>query len=284
MCLIQYNNWLEMNIISASRRTDIPAFHSDWIMDRFREKTVDVINPFNNNVSAISLAPEDVIAIVFWTKNAAPLTRYMDELSDYGYHFTFLYTINNYPKLVEPEVPDIGLTMRTVGDLVKNYGRNVLRWRYDTIVLTETLDRVWHKTNFSKLCHLMEPFVDECIFSFCDYYRKTRKKMSSHLPDFREPHQAESLELALELAEISSSHGIRMLSCAHDFLAVGPIAPASCIDSEFLKGLFHSADQKRLLDEIDKRPTRKDCRCVASVDIGRYDTCRHGCVYCYATK
>ncbi|MHB8202394.1 MAG: DUF1848 domain-containing protein [Desulfomonilaceae bacterium] len=273
-----------MNIISASRRTDIPAFHSDWVMDRFREKSVNVINPFNNKVSAVSLAQGEVIAIVFWTKNAAPLTRYLEELSDSGYHFTFLYTINNYPELVEPEVPDIGLTMKTVEHLFKNYGRNVLRWRYDTIVFTEFLDRSWHKRNFSKLCDLMGPFVDECIFSFCDYYKKTRKKMKIHLPDYREPDQAESLEFALELAEISSNHGIKMLSCAHDFLALGPIGPASCIDAEFLKRLFHSADQKRLFDEIERKPTRKDCRCVASIDIGRYNTCRHGCIYCYATN
>lgn len=110
-------------------------------MDRFREQSVNVINPFNNKVSTVSLVAEDVVAIVFWTKNAAPLTRYLDDLSDSGYRFTFLYTINNYPKLVEPEVPDIDLTMKTVEHLFKKYGQSVLRWRYDTIVLADTLDR-----------------------------------------------------------------------------------------------------------------------------------------------
>lgn len=268
-----------MKIISASRRTDIPAFYADWMIDRFREKFVEVINPFNNKIRTVHLDPEKVIAIVFWTKDARPITRHLEEIVNLGHHFTFLYTINNYPKLVEPKVPSVGQTMKVVEHLSKNYGPNALRWRYDTIVLTDTITRAWHINNFNKLCRLLSPFVTECIFSFCDYYKKTRRKMKAALPDYHEPDQGETLEIARELERVASDHGIKMLSCAHDFLAVGPIGKAKCIDAEFLKRLFHSDIRKQLIDKIGKKPSREGCGCIESIDIGRYNTCRHGCVY-----
>ncbi len=273
-----------MRIISASRRTDIPAFHSDWMITQFREKSVNVINPFNNKVGVVSLAPCDVIAIVFWTKNAYPITRYLDELLDLGHHFTFLYTVNNYPKCVEPNVPDLCQTTKVLEHLFKNYGSNVFRWRYDTIVLSGITNRSWHIKNFRKLCGIMKPFVNDCIFSFCDYYKKTKKKMEFRLSDHWEPDHGESLEIAMEFADAASEYRIRMLSCAHDFLAIRPIGHASCVDAQFLKRLVTSEEKKQLLDKIEMKPTRKNCRCVASTDIGRYDTCKHGCIYCYATS
>ncbi|MFA6222509.1 MAG: DUF1848 domain-containing protein [Desulfomonilaceae bacterium] len=273
-----------MKIISASRRTDIPAFHSDWLINRLREGVAHVGSPFNNKLRSVSLAPENVIAIIFWTKNSAPLTRYLDEISTRGYDFTFLYTVNNYPKLVEPNVPEIGLTMRTLEHLFDRYGSSALRWRYDTIILTETLNRSWHINNFRKLCGIMGPLVDECIFSFCDYYKKTKAKMRNHLPDHHEPTQEEAVKLALELADVASEHGIRMLSCAHDFLSQGPIGSARCIDRQFLKRVVTASNKLERLANVKSRPTRKGCRCDYSIDIGEYNTCDHNCVYCYASN
>ncbi|MGC8658967.1 MAG: DUF1848 domain-containing protein [Desulfomonilaceae bacterium] len=273
-----------MRIISASRRTDIPAFHSDWMISQFREKTVSLVNPFNKKLSVVSLAPQDVIAIVFWTKNAQPMTRYLDELLDLGHQFTFLYTINNYPECVEPNVPDLCHNMKVVEQLYRNYGSTVLRWRYDTIVLSKTTGRSWHMKNFRDLSRILCPFVNECVFSFCDYYNKTKKKVASRLPDYWEPDQQESAEIAMELADVASEYGIRMYSCAHDFLAVGSIRPASCIDVNFLKNLVTSDEKKQSLEKIEIKPTRKNCKCSASTDIGTYGTCKHGCIYCYAAR
>ena len=272
-----------MKIISASRRTDIPAFHAEWVLSRFREKSVQVVNPFNQRSRQESLSPDDVAAIVFWTKNAEPIARYLDEISDMGHDFTFLYSMNNYPHIVEPNVPQMGQTVRTLEKLVKTYGSKVFRWRYDTIVLTETLNRTWHLKNFKSLCGIMKSLVDECIFSFCDYYGKTRKNLEKLLPDHHEPAREESVLMALELAAIASDQGIKLLSCAHDYLAVGPIGRARCIDPEFLKQVVKSDYKKLFLDGTPMRPTRKECRCAASIDIGSYNTCFHGCAYCYAT-
>ena len=78
-----------MHVISASRRTDIPAFHADWFMKRIRSGMVGVVSPFGRGISEISLVPEDVSAIVFWTKNAAPILEHLSELQRKGYCFTF---------------------------------------------------------------------------------------------------------------------------------------------------------------------------------------------------
>src|SRR5271157_5114936 len=101
-----------MHVISASRRTDIPGFHADWFIMRIRSGMVGVVSPFGRGISEISLVPEDVSAIIFWTKNAAPILEHLSELQNRGYCFTFLYTINNYPISLEPCVPDFGLTLQ----------------------------------------------------------------------------------------------------------------------------------------------------------------------------
>ena len=108
-----------MHVISASRRTDIPAFHADWLMRRIRTGSARVVSPFGGGVHEVSLTSEDVIAIVFWTKNAVPLIPYLDELAALGHCFTFLYSINNYPAFLEPKVPDRGQTLRAVELLVR---------------------------------------------------------------------------------------------------------------------------------------------------------------------
>ena len=273
-----------MHVISASRRTDIPAFHSDWLMARAREGYARVISPFGGRQLRVSLAPDDVIAIVFWTKNAAPLLPGLDELTRMGHCFTFLYTINNYPRWLEPAVPDESRTLKTVEIMTERYYPHIFRWRYDTIVLTDTLDHRWHVSNFQRLCRMLAPFTSECIFSFCDYYRKTIRNMDLRVPNYRLPEQGECKELAENMAEVAQEWGITLASCAHDFLVSDRIVKAHCIDPAFLRGVVDTEARLTALDHLKTAPTRPDCGCAASKDIGAYDTCAHGCAYCYANS
>jgi hypothetical protein len=253
-------------------------------MARIREGYARVISPFGGRELRVSLAPEDVIAIVFWTKNAAPLLAELDELTRRGHCFTFLYTINNYPRWLEPEVPDEGHTLRIVKTMAERFSPHILRWRYDTIVLTDRLDHRWHINNFRRLCRMLAPHTSECIFSFCDYYRKTIRNMDLLVTDYRQPNQEECKELAEEMADAAQECGITLASCAHDFLVSDRIVKAHCVDPIFLRSVVDTEARVKALDNLKAAPTRPDCGCAASKDIGAYDTCAHGCVYCYANS
>ncbi|MFH0823292.1 MAG: DUF1848 domain-containing protein [Pseudomonadota bacterium] len=271
-----------MHLISASRRTDIPAFHADWFMNRIRTGSVRVVAPFGGRVHDVSLKREDVTAVVFWTKNAAPLLPHLQELTDMGHCFSFLYTVNNYPDYLEPRVPKTCQNLETIETICRRYSTTVFRWRYDTIVLTERLDRAWHINNFTQLCKVMSGFTDHCITSFCDYYRKTIRNMNRYAPDFRVPTPEECGSLAEEMAAIGRDHGISLLVCAHDFLLGPGTAKARCIDPGYLTKVVDTEDRRTALAKSDRAPSRKGCACVSSRDIGAYDTCGHGCAYCYA--
>jgi hypothetical protein len=273
-----------MHVISASRRTDIPAFHADWFMRRMRTGSARVVSPFGGGVHEVSLAADDVIAIVFWTKNAVPLIPYLDELASLGHCFTFLYSINNYPAFLEPKVPSRGQTLKAVELLVRRFTASVFRWRYDTIVLTDVLNRGWHLQNFRELCGLLSPYTSECIFSFCDYYKKTTRNMERRVLNHHKPDEAECRDMAAEMAGVAKEQGISLASCAHDVLVSDAVNKAHCIDPVFLANVVDSTERKAALASLKSAPTRKDCGCAASRDIGAYDTCGHGCVYCYANS
>ncbi|MEW6347541.1 MAG: DUF1848 domain-containing protein [Thermodesulfobacteriota bacterium] len=271
-----------MHVISASRRTDVPAFHARWFMNRIRAGAVSVLSPFGGGLKEVSLAPEDVIAIVFWTKHAGPLLGYLEELQEKGHCFTFLYTVNNYPPQVEPGVPGLTETVRVLETLARRFPTSVIRWRYDTIVLTESLDHCWHLDNFRSLCRLISPYASECIFSFCDYYKKTVRNMTERVPDYQVPDYDLRSTMAEELASIASEWRVSVTSCSHDDLVSGAVGKACCIDPEVLAKVVDSPERVSAVAGLKKTPSRKECGCYASRDIGAYDTCSHGCVYCYA--
>ncbi len=273
-----------MNVISASRRTDIPAFHPQWFMNRVREGYVRVISPFGGRQHTVSLKQEEVIAVVFWTKNAGPLVPYLSELIDLGHRFTFLYTINGYPSLIEPEVPEQCHTLGVLESIAKRFPEAIVRWRYDTIVMTDQLDRRWHLANFRNLCERLSPFTTDCIISFCDYYRKTINNMNRRVPDHQRPDETHCSEMAEEMAELAAERSIRVLSCAHEFLVSEWIGRSRCIDPTVLAKVVDTSIRAKAVADLKTAPSRNECNCVASRDIGAYDTCGHGCVYCYANS
>jgi len=149
-------------------------------------------------------------------------------------------------------------------------------------VLSESLNWNWHKQNFRRLCRSLAPYAKECIFSFCDYYRKTARNMERGMPDYWKPSEAQCIEMAEEMAEVARQWGIAVASCAHDFLVSDNVMKARCIDPVLLSQVVNSPERLVAVRDLKKAPTRKGCGCAASRDIGAYDTCLHGCLYCYA--
>lgn len=263
-------------IISASRRTDIPTHYTDWFFNRIRDGFVNVRNPINyHQVSKISLSPEIVDGIVFWTKNPAPMLNRLKELSNYTYYFQF--TLNPYGIDVEPNVPNknssVIPTFQKLSDMI---GSQKVVWRYDPIILSKKYTIEYHKEYFEKLAKKLAPYSRKCTFSFLDSYKSTLRntKGLELLPIYDDSMH----EIAQILQQIASAYGLRLETCAEkidlDYLGIGH---AHCID----KHIFESLSGNYLNIEKDKNQ-RLECGCVASIDIGMYNSCTNGCKYCYA--
>ena len=270
-------------IISASRRTDIPAFYSRWFVNRLRKGFVDIVNPFNpNQVKRVDLRPEAVDAIIFWTRNGRPIFKYLDQIDSLGYGYYFLYTITGYPKELEENLPSVETAIRTFKELSDRIGPERVVWRYDPIILSSITDRDYHEHNFKRIAKALSGHTKRVIISFVDIYTKVRKRLQN-LSDEKglEWYDIESqngVKLAAELKESAESLGFEIQSCAEEMdLTAAGIIPGKCIDNELINILFD------LNLPYKKDPhQRHRCLCTRSVDIGAYDTCGYRCVYCYA--
>ena len=263
-------------IISASRRTDLPSYYSEWLFNRLREEYVLVRNPMNiHQIGRIDLSPSIVDGLVLWTKNPIPMLQRLSELEKYNYYFQF--TLNAYGKDVEPNIPSKKETIIPAFiELSKTVGRDRVIWRYDPIFLNEHYTMEYHRTYFQKLAALLSEYTEKCTVSFIDLYRNTARNVQP-LQIQIETHE-QQLELLDAFSRIAHQYGIYIDTCAEAIELGGLKIPhACCIDKERLERLGHC----KLNVEKDKNQ-RPECGCVASIDIGAYNTCKNGCLYCYA--
>jgi hypothetical protein len=272
-------------IISASRRTDIPAFYAEWMLHRLRAGYCTVANPFNRNqVSRISLRPEDVDAIVFWTRNPRPLMRYIPELDSQGYRYYFQFTILGYPREIDPKSPPAAAAVQTFRELSERLGPTRVIWRYDPIVFTGLTPPAFHRENFQRLAESLRGHTRRSVISIVDMYRKTESRMRAleGTPAAVQPcDPAEFQRLMCDLAELARVNGMDIVSCAEEDFDLRPfgIRPGKCVDDQVITEAFGVEVLKK------KDPTQRDtCGCVVSRDIGMYDSCLYGCQYCYATR
>ena len=201
-------------IISASRRTDIPAFYSEWMENRLKAGYVLTRNPRNpHQISRISLTPEEVDGIVFWTKNPTPMLDRLSVLKDYSYYFQF--TLTPYGKDVEPGLPDKTRVMIPVfQELASRAGKERVIWRYDPIFFSRAHTPEWHLQRFHEMAARLSGYTEECVISFLDYYRNTEKQMQglglTELPS------EEKAVFLRKLAQAAAGYGLRLKACAED--------------------------------------------------------------------
>lgn len=271
-------------IISASRRCDIPAFAADWFLQQLDQGFCDVANPFNpKQVSRVSLRPEDVAAFIFWSRNPAPFAAAIKLLAGLHLPFGFMITITGYGRELEPFCPSLPTATEGLQNLAAQIGPQRIIWRYDPIIISDRLDFAWHLQNFAKLARLIAPMVSGCIISLIDYYRKSERNLKNCGHQFmRMPEKdSEFSQFLAQLADIACRHGLRLSACCETdaaFAAAG-IAATGCINSAWLEKI--TAQRFDLPRHKGQRP---DCNCIFTRDIGSYDTCRHGCRYCYACR
>lgn len=267
-------------IVSASYRTDIPAFYGPWFMARLRAGYCLVANPYGGPDYRVSLNPQDVSGLVFWTKNLGAFLPHLPEIDDRGYPFVVQYGINGYPRALESAVvrPDAAIAhMQALG---ARRGPRGQVWRYDPILETTLTPIRWHVDNFTRLARLLAGTTDEAVISFAHLYRKTQRNVAAATRragvDWRDPGPEEKRALAAELTEIAAEHAMRLTVCAQPEFEAAGVGRAACIDSGRLSDMAGHPIRAR------RKGNRPGCDCVESRDIGAYDTCPHGCVYCYA--
>ena len=263
-------------IISASRRTDIPTYYSEWFFNRIREGFVYVRNPMNiHQISKISLLPEVVDGIVFWTKNPIPMIDKLSKLERYVYYFQF--TLNSYGKDIEPNVPSkkevIVPAFQKLSELI---GKDRVIWRYDPILINDKYTLDYHIRYFESLAIKLSGYTEKCTISFIDFYKNTKRNTAPL--NIQAPTDEQIEILMSEFSRIAKDNGILIDTCSEriDLEKFG-ITHTHCID----RARFERLGNCTLKVEKDKNQ-REECGCVASIDIGAYNTCKNGCVYCYA--
>ena len=292
-------------IISASRATDIPAFHAEWFMNRLRRGYIRWHNPFHANQSQY-VAFDKVRVIVFWTKNPEPMLPYIEELADRGLHFYFTYTLNDYTaENFEPNVPALQQRIEVFQRLSEKIGKARVIWRFDPLILTAQLDVDILLARIQSIGDELHAYTEKLVISFADIdvypaVQNNLRRLGIAVCPFDE---AAVRKIAQGLQKLNQQWKLTLAACGKvvDLSAYG-IIPNRCIDDELMIRCF--PEDEALMEFLGvakfesmdlfatgwpgNRPNLKDlgqrraCGCIMSKDIGQYDTCPHFCVYCYA--
>ncbi len=279
-------------VISASRRTDIPAFYMDGFMECIQKGDFEVENPFNRRVSRVPATPDRVAAIVFWSKDFGPFLEggYGKSLRRAGYRLFFNFTVNNGDPRLEPNLPPLDRRLEQMSRLCREFGPETVNWRFDPLCFFTNGD--------DELLHNLEPFsiianhagelgVRRCITSFADIYPKVRKRTTAAGKlHFIDPPMTTKLAVLADMEATLTRLDIRLqLCCEREVMENLPpesrISQGACISGHLLERIFGT-----------NAPVRRDrgqrvaagCGCTVSSDIGSYrlHPCAHNCLYCYA--
>ena len=260
-------------ILQTGLRTDIPAFYTPWFLRRLEEGYVLSRNPYNpSQVTRYRLTPDVVDCIGFCTKNPAPMLLHLDKLADFGQ--MWYVTITPYGKDIEPCVPPKEQVMADFRRLSDRLGPRCVTWRYDPILLTDVYTVERHLTDFASMCAALEGATDACVISFIDLYEKVKR----NFPEVQAVPREDRLLLGREMVGIAAAHGIRLKSCCEgDELSPFGVDTSGCMTL----AVYERALGCRL-NAPRQAATSRGCLCHLSADIGAYNTCSHGCRYCYA--
>jgi hypothetical protein len=273
-------------VISASRRTDIPAFYLDWFLARLGQGSFVVENPFNRAQRLVATHPQQVHSIVFWSKDYARLLEHPAELASYRLYFNF--TLNSESAVIEPRVAPLAMRLAQLAQLAGRYGADAITWRFDPIVCWEEDGK--RRNNLGQFERIKDAAaaagVRRLVVSFMDRYAKAERR-AGHVPGFRfyYPTLDEMVDTAIPLAKSARAAGLEVAACCEPQLLAslppGLISRSSCVDNALLSRLYGPGAS--LAGDRGQRK-RAGCGCMASVDIGSYalQPCGHGCLYCYA--
>jgi hypothetical protein len=269
-------------IVSASYKTDIPTFYGEWFINRLRAGFCFTVNPYGRQVYRVALDRSAVDGFVFWTKNVGPFLKHLPEVKERGFPFLVQYTINGYPRELETSVVDSTRSVEHAHRLRDSFGPKAVVWRYDTILLSSLTPPAFHLENFTRLADALAGATDEVVVSFAQVYRKTKRNVDAAARDadftWSDPSDDDKRALMSKLIDVATARGLRLAVCSQKSYVVPGASEARCVDAERLRDISGQPLPANL------KGNRPECGCFASRDICDYDTCPHGCVYCYAVQ
>lgn len=300
-------------IVSASRSTDIPGFYADWFFHRLKIGYSAWTNPFNGVKSYVSYA--NTRFIVFWSKNPRPLLQHLDELDKRGISTYIQYSLNDYEQNnLERGVPKLQYRIDTFKMLVDRLGLGSVIWRFDPMILTNDIHIDDLLSRLENIGTQLHGYTERLVFSYADIaaYRKVKANLEKSNIPYKEWTTQEMDLFAKELSALNSKWGYTLNTCGEKIdLDKYGIAHNKCIDDDLIirrafsdivlmnflgvqivdGGLFGAPENAILLPNGQyaiKTKNNRDsgqrsfCGCIASKDIGEYNTCAHQCEYCYA--
>ncbi len=263
-------------IINTGSRTDTVQYYTEWLLKRFEEGFVYSRNPmFPNIVTKYDLNPDVVDCVIFCSKNYQPILPHIRKITD-RFNTYFFYTITAYDKDIEPNVPSIDESIGTLIKLAEIVEPKRIAWRYDPILLNEKYTKDYHYKTFDYMAKRLSSYIDRCIFSFVEMY----KKLKTNMPELVLLTEDDKLEIVKNIGEISKKYNMLIQTCAScdEYQNYG-ILKSGCITSEILE----KANNIKF-KSVPHLGNRKGCRCIENRNIGDYDTCPNGCKYCYANQ
>ena len=273
-------------IVSASYRTDIPAFYGEWFLNRFRAGFARVVNPYGGPPSTVPLRA-GIDGFVFWTRNVGPFLPVLAEVRRAGLPFVAQYTLTGYPRALETSVIEAARSVALVRRLAAEHGPRSVVWRYDPIVWSDLTPARFHRDAFARLADALAGSVDEVVTSFANIYRKTARNLAAaaraHRFTWSDPPAEIKRALAAELAGLAAERGLRLTICSQEDYTVPGATAAACVDAGRLEDVARGWGVPRAV-KARVKGNRPGCLCWESRDIGAYDTCPHGCTYCYAVN
>ena len=291
-------------IISASRSTDIPSFYSDWFVNRWEKGYIRWKNPFNNTLSYVSF--KEVRCVVFWTKNPRPMLKHINFLNENIKNYYFQYSLNDYDEEnYERNIPTLESRIETFKELSDKIGKERVIWRFDPLLLTDKIDCVELLRRIENIGDQLHKHTNKLVTSFADIgtYKRVDANLKREKINFEEFTNETMIEIATGLSELNKKWGLEIATCSEKIdLSEFGIKKNRCVDDDLMIDNF--SNDKKLMDflgvtlsqdiftdevgvvekskNLKDRGQRLECGCVFSKDIGQYNTCANGCVYCYA--
>lgn len=261
------------NLISASRRCDIPAHYSHWFNNRLIDGWCEVPFVRKRGKKRVLLTLDSVGAIILWTKNISPFNKYLKKWKERGYKFLLLHTIVNYPIIFHKNLPDLDKIVDGLKYFSETIGKEFVFLRYDPIIFTNEISNNWHLENFEEIISKTYQFIDRIIISLYDDYSFSTKRLRENNI------YISSINLNIffnKMIKIAKKYNLNIQSCCNNIPEI-PMKP--CIDSIYIMDKLSVK-----LSSIKDKGQRKECLCSKSIDIGVYNTCPNFCLYCYANK